>query len=57
MIVTATEFEEDISSVLRRLEFEKLDITGLSGKPTEIVEDSKVKLDELKKNENNVLKI
>ena len=56
MIVTATEFEEDISSVLRRLEFEKLDITGLSGKPTEIVEDSKVKLDELKKERKQCIK-
>ena len=56
MIVTASEFEEDISSVLRRLEFEKLDVTGLSGKPSEIIEASKGKLDELKKERKQCIK-
>ena len=56
MIVSASEFEEDISGVLRRLEFEKLDVTGLSGKPNEIVEASKTKLDELKKERKQCMK-
>jgi len=56
IIVTAKEFEEDISSVLRRLEFEKLDVTGLSGKPNEIIEASKNKLDELKKERKQCIK-
>ncbi|WP_292474809.1 V-type ATP synthase subunit I [Methanosphaera sp.] len=56
IIVTASEFEEDISSVLRRLEFEKLDVTGLSGKPNEIIEASKSKLDELKKERKQCIK-
>ena len=56
MIVSASEFEDDISGVLRRLEFEKLDVTGLSGKPNEIVEASKTKLDELKKERKQCMK-
>lgn len=56
IIVTLNPFEEDISGVLRRLEFEKLDVTGLSGKASEIVEDSKRKLDELKKDKEQCLK-
>ena len=35
------EFEENISGVLRRLEFEKLDVSNLSGKSNEIIEASK----------------
>jgi len=56
IIVTAKEFEEDISSVLRRLEFEKLDVTGLSGKPNEIIKTYKNKLDELKKERKQCIK-
>ena len=56
MIVAATEFEEDISGVLRRLEFEKLDVSGLSGKPNEIIEASKNKLDELKDERKQCMK-
>jgi V/A-type H+-transporting ATPase subunit I len=47
VIVCSNEFEEDISGVLRRLELEKLDVTGLSGKSNEIMEASQSKLDEL----------
>jgi V/A-type H+-transporting ATPase subunit I len=56
IIVSANEFEENISSVLRRLEFEKLDVTGLSGKPDEIVEASKSKLDALEKEKKQKIK-
>jgi len=56
MIVVANEFEEDVSGVLRRLEFEKLDVSGLSGKPDEIIEASKSKLDELKKERKQCIK-
>lgn len=56
IIVCATEFEEDISGVLRRLEFEKLDVTGLSGKSDEIIEASKGKLDDCKDERKQCLK-
>ncbi|OED30465.1 V-type ATP synthase subunit I [Methanosphaera sp. WGK6] len=56
IIVSATEFEEEISGVLRRLEFEKLDVTGLSGKSDEIIEASKSKLDEYKNERKQCLK-
>jgi V/A-type H+-transporting ATPase subunit I len=56
IVVSASEFEENISSVLRRLEFEKLDVTGLSGKPDEIVEASKSKIDALEKEKKQCMK-
>lgn len=56
VIVCEPEFEEDISGVLRRLEFEKLDVTGLSGKSDEIIEASKNKLDEFKDEREQCLK-
>ncbi len=56
VIVSTTEFEEEISSILRRLEFEKLDVTGLSGKSDEIKEASAKKLDELKNDKEQCIK-
>ena len=56
VIVTSNNFEEEISGVLRRLEFEKLDVSGLSGKSGEIIEASQGKLDELEKERNQCIK-
>lgn len=56
ILVCATEFEEEISGVLRRLEFEKLDVSNLSGKANEIIEASKSKLDECKNERKECLK-
>jgi V/A-type H+-transporting ATPase subunit I len=56
VIVTLSNFEEEISGVLRRLEFEKLDVSGLSGKSNEIIEASQGKLDELENERNQCLK-
>ena len=56
IIVCANEFEEIISGVLRRLEFEKLDVSNLSGKSNEIIEASKSKLDECKNERKQCLK-
>lgn len=56
IIVTLNEFEEDISGILRRLEFEKLDVSGLSGKASEIVEASAKKLEDLKNDKEQCIK-
>jgi V/A-type H+-transporting ATPase subunit I len=49
VIVCAAGFEEEISGVLRRLELEKLDVSGLKGKPDDIIKASKDKIKELDK--------
>ena len=56
VVVSSAGFEEEISSILRRSEFEKLDITGLSGKSSEIIEAATRKLDELKNEKEQCVK-
>lgn len=56
VVVSSAGFEEEISSILRRSEFEKLDITGLSGKASEIIEAATRKLDELKNEKEQCVK-
>lgn len=56
VIVCSSQFEEDISGILRRLEFEKLDVSGLSGKSSEISEASKDKLDQLENERKQCIK-
>ncbi|MCD7781885.1 MAG: V-type ATP synthase subunit I [Methanosphaera sp.] len=56
IIVCASEFEEEISGVLRRLEFERLNTTGLSGKADEIIEATQSKLDDFKNEKEQCLK-
>ena len=56
IIVCGSNFEEEISGVLRRLEFEKLDVTNLSGTSNEIIEASSSKLDELENERKQCLK-
>lgn len=56
IIVCTNEFEEEISGVLRRHEFEKLDVSGLSGKANEIIEMSKSKLEDCENERKECLK-
>ncbi|MCL2687639.1 MAG: V-type ATP synthase subunit I [Methanobrevibacter sp.] len=54
VIVTLNEFKEEISALLRKFEFEKFEIQGLSGKPSEIITSIKSELDSLDAEENNL---
>ncbi len=49
VLITGSDFEEDISGILRRLEFERFNITGLSGTPSELNKTSQERLEECKK--------
>ncbi len=56
ILVSGSEFEEEISGILRRLEFERFNITGLSGTPSELHKTSEEKLDECKKERDQCYK-
>ena len=44
IVITLKEFEEKINTLLRKSEFEKFEIAGLSGKPAEVIKNSESRL-------------
>lgn len=44
IVITLKEFEEKINTLLRKSEFEKFEIVGLSGKPNEVIKNSESRL-------------
>ncbi len=55
LIISLKELSEEIAGVLRRLEFERYEISLLSGRPNEIIELSNNRLEALKEERNSVL--
>lgn len=45
IIITLKKYAEDLSGILRRAEFEKFEISGLSGKPKDVINSSKSRLE------------
>jgi V/A-type H+-transporting ATPase subunit I len=54
IIVTLNEFKDDIYSLLRKFDFEKYEIEGLSGKPNEIITSTESELKSLGEEEDNL---
>ena len=55
VFITLKQFGDDVSSLLRRMEFERFDLSGLSGKPEEIIRKSKSEIETLEKEKESVL--
>jgi len=55
IVVTLKEFESEISSLLRRHEFELYDISVLYGKPEVIIRNSKSRIDEINNEKNQLM--
>lgn len=55
IVITLNEYKEDIYSLLRKYEFEKYDVSGLEGKPSEIISYSESKISEAEKDKEILL--
>lgn len=53
ILVTLNEFNSEISSLLRKYEFEMYDISGLSNKPDAIIRNSESRINEIENERNN----
>jgi V/A-type H+/Na+-transporting ATPase subunit I len=54
IIITLKENEDKISSLLRKLEFERFDLSGISGKPEEVIKESESRLEEIEKEKETI---
>ena len=54
VIVTLNEFKEEVSALLRKFDFERFEIQGLSGNPNEIISSIKSELESLEKEEDSL---
>lgn len=55
IVVTLNEFKEEIYSLLRKFEFEKYDLSGLKGNPSEVIDHSKIKIEEVEKEKDQII--
>jgi len=55
IVITLNEFREEIYSLLRKFEFEKYDLSGLSGNPSQIIKHSKSRIEEIEKEKDQLL--
>lgn len=55
IIITLARFGADITAILRKVEFEKFEISGLSGKPKDIIKDAKIRIKDIEKEKEQVL--
>lgn len=44
VIITLSEYGEEFTGLLRRLEFDKFDLSGISGKPEEVIKNSQTRI-------------
>lgn len=54
IIITLKKYAEEISGILRRAEFEKFEISGLSGKPKDIINSSKSRLEAISQERGSI---
>ncbi|MDI6644350.1 MAG: V-type ATP synthase subunit I [Methanobacteriaceae archaeon] len=54
IIITLAEFGEKISSILRKLEFERFEVSGISGKPNDVIKESEIKIKNIETEKNKI---
>lgn len=54
IIITLKKYVEEISGILRRVEFEKFEISGLSGKPKDVINTSQSRLESISKERESI---
>ncbi len=55
VIITLKVNEDKISSLLRKLEFERFDLSGISGKPEEVIKKSESRIEEIENERESIL--
>ena len=56
VIITLQKNKENVNKLLRKFEFEKFDVSQLSGKPQETIENVKIRINELDKEKKELIK-
>ena len=54
IIVTLKKYGDDVSNILRKMEFEKFDIPSMSGKPSEIISKSESEIESIDKQKESI---
>ncbi len=55
VVVTLKKNQDQVSSFLRKLEFERFELTGITGNPEEIIKNSESRLESIEKEKESVL--
>lgn len=55
IVITRKQYGEKITSQLRKLEFERFEFAGVSGKPNEVVQNSQSKIETIEKDRKQIL--
>lgn len=55
VVITLKQFGDEVSSLLRKMEFERFELSGLSGKPEEIIRKSSSELQTIEKEKESIL--
>jgi V/A-type H+/Na+-transporting ATPase subunit I len=55
IVITRKQYGEEISSQLRKLEFERFEFPEVSGKPNEIISNSQSRIESIEKEKKNIL--
>lgn len=56
IIVSLYKLEDKILNILRKVEFERFDVSGLSGKPNKIITESEARMDSIENEKKSILK-
>lgn len=56
VIITSQKNRENVNKLLRKFEFERFDVSKLSGKPQEVIKNIKIKIKELEKEKKELIK-
>ena len=54
VVITLKKIGEQVSSLLRKLEFERFELSGISGKPEEIIRNSESRIESIEKEKESV---
>lgn len=55
IVITRKQYGEKITSQLRKLEFERFEFAGVSGKPSEVIQNSQSKIETIEKDRKQIL--
>jgi V/A-type H+-transporting ATPase subunit I len=55
IIITLNQYKDELSSMLRKLEFERFDISGISGRPSEIIQKSESGIESIENEKKSIL--
>ena len=55
VVITLKQYGDEVSSLLRKMEFERFDLTGLSGKPEDIIKNSESEIKTIENEKESIL--